>query len=118
MVLSAQSNELEQDFSAKYPDFPQKARFSANHGNTLENSKVHPIRRLVRWTETYTRNVPIFFTTRRFGGVGAPKGRKKVPYHIFPQIKRKLCFWRKITSRVLRKNMVGSVTLLAWRQPL
>jgi hypothetical protein len=30
------------------------------------------------------------------GGVGAPEGREKVPDHIFPQIKKKLCFWQKI----------------------
>jgi hypothetical protein len=34
--------------------------------------------------------------TRRFGGLGAPEGREKVPDHVFPQIKKTLCFWRKI----------------------
>jgi hypothetical protein len=41
------------------------------------------------------------------GGVGAPEGREKVPDHIFPQIKKKLCFWRKImeSTEFFRKNV-------------
>ncbi len=35
-------------------------------------------------------------TTQRFGCVGALESSKKVPDHIFLQIKEKLCFWRKI----------------------
>ena len=84
------------------------------HRNTPENSKVHPIRRRVRRTETYPILETFLFliTTRRFGGVGAPEGREKVPDHIFLEIKKmlvsggmlwnqpnfsaKLCFWRKI----------------------
>ncbi len=64
------------------------------HRNTLENSKVHPIRRLARRTETYPilEKFLFLFTTRRFGGVGALEGREKVPYHIFQQIKKKTLF--------------------------
>jgi hypothetical protein len=43
----------------------------------------------------YPRNVPILFTTRRFGGVGAPEGRKKCLTTFFCKLK-KMCFWRKI----------------------
>jgi hypothetical protein len=41
------------------------------------------------------------------GGVGAPEGREKVPDHIFPQIKKKMCFWRKImeSTEFFRKNV-------------
>ncbi len=43
-----------QDFPAKSPDFSAKRKmFPQIHRNTLENSKVHPIRRLARRTETY-----------------------------------------------------------------
>ena len=64
------------------------------HRNTLENSKVHPIRRLARRTETYLILETFLFliTTRRFGGVGAPEGSEKVPDHIFPQIKKYFVF--------------------------
>jgi hypothetical protein len=88
-----------QDFSAKCPDFSAKRKiFLQIHRNTLENSKVHPIRRLACRTETYPilETLLFLFSTRRFGGVGAPGGREKVPDHIFLQIKKKLCFWRKI----------------------
>jgi hypothetical protein len=42
------------------------------------------------------RPILCLFTTRKFGGVGAPEGSEKVPDHIFLQIKETLCFWRKI----------------------
>jgi hypothetical protein len=69
-----------QDFSGKSPDFSAKRRiFLQIHRNTPENSKVHPIRCRVRRTETYPILETFLFliTTRRFGGVGAPEGRKK-----------------------------------------
>ncbi len=63
---------------------------------------------------SYPRNVLILNTTRRFGGFGAPEGRKKVPDHLFLQIKKncvcggrlwnqpdfsaKMCFRWKITE--------------------
>ncbi len=49
------------------------------HRNKLESSKVHPIRRRVRRTETYPILETFIFliTTRRFGGVGAPEVREK-----------------------------------------
>ncbi len=108
-----------------YRIFLQKPYFSAKrkiflqiHRNTLENSKVHPILRLARRTETYPilETFLFLFSTQRFGGVqvGAPEGREKVPDHIFPQIKNscvsggrlwnqpnfsaKLCFWLKIVD--------------------
>jgi hypothetical protein len=98
------------DFSAKSSHFSAKRKiFPQNHRNTPENSKVHPIRRHVRRTETYPilETFLFLFTTRRFGGVGAPEGREKVPDQIFPQIKKKLCFWRKImeSTRFFRKNV-------------
>jgi hypothetical protein len=105
------------DFSAKSRDFSAKRKiFPQIHRNTLENSKVHPIRRRVRRTETYPilETFLFLFTTRRFGGVGAPEGREKVPDHIFLEIKKsfvsggrlwnlpdfsaKMYFWRKITD--------------------
>ena len=88
------------------PDFPAKSsHFSAKrkifpqiHRNTLEYSKVHPIRRRARRTETYPilETFLFLFTTRRFGGVGAPEGREKVPDQMFPQIKKSSCFWRNV----------------------
>jgi hypothetical protein len=87
------------DFSGKSPDFSAKRRiFLQIHRNTPENSKVHPIRRRVRRTETYPILETFLFliTTRRFGGVGAPEGREKVPDHIFLEIKKKTCFWRNV----------------------
>ncbi len=101
-------------FSGKGPDFSAKRRiFLQIHRNTLENSKVHPIRRRVRRTETdpILETFLFLITARRFGGVGAPEGREKVPDHIFlevcncvsggrlwnqPYFSAKLCFWRKI----------------------
>ena len=80
------------DFSAKSPHFSAKRKiFPQNDRNTPENSKVHPIRRSVRRTETYPilETFLFLFTIRRFGGVGAPEGREKVPDHIFPQNKKK-----------------------------
>jgi hypothetical protein len=79
------------DFSGKSPDFSAKRRiFLQIHRNTPENSKVHPIRRRVRRTETYPILETFLFliTTRRFGGVGAPEGREKVPDHIFHKLKK------------------------------
>jgi hypothetical protein len=87
------------DFSAKKPHFSAKRKiFLQIHRNTLENSKVHPIRRRLRRTETYPilETFLFLFTTRKFGGVGAPEGCENVPDHIFLQIKQTLCFWRKI----------------------
>ncbi len=78
------------EFSAKSPYFSAKSKiFPQIHRNTLENSKVHPIRRRARRTETYPilETFLVLFTTRRFGDVGAPEGREKVPDHMFPQIK-------------------------------
>ncbi len=51
---------------------------------------VHPIRRLARRTETYPNLETFLFliTTRRFGSVGAPEGREKVPDYIFLQNKK------------------------------
>jgi hypothetical protein len=44
---------LIQNFPAKSPDFSAKRKiFPLIHQNTLENTKVHPIRRLERRTET------------------------------------------------------------------
>ena len=83
------------DFSAKSSHFSAKRKiFPQIHRNTPENSKVHPIRRLARRTETYPILETFLFliTTRRFGGVGAPEGREKVPDHIFPQNKKKSKF--------------------------
>jgi hypothetical protein len=56
----------------------------------LENTKVHPIRRIARRTENYPILETFLFliTTLRFGGVGAPEGRKKVPDHIFLEFKK------------------------------
>ena len=88
------------DFSAKKQQFSAKHKiFLQIHRNTPENSKVHPIRRLVRRTETYPILETFLFliTTWRFGGVGAPEGCEKVPDHIFRQIKKRPCFWRKNT---------------------
>ncbi len=100
-----QNPRFPRDFPAKRKIFPQI------HRNTLENSKSHPIRRLAHWTETYPilERFLFLFTTRRFGGVGAPEGREKVSAHIFlkkvmflaedygiNRISRKMCFWRKI----------------------
>ncbi len=89
------------DFSGKRPDFSAKRKiFLQIHRNTLETSKVHPIRRLTRRTETYPILETFLFlvNTRRFGSVGAPKGHEKVPDQIFLQNKKSqnLCFWRKI----------------------
>jgi hypothetical protein len=75
------------DFPAKSRDFFRKTQdFPAN---SWKPSKVHPIRRLARRTNTYSilETFLVLFTTRRFGCVGAPEGREKVPDHIFPQIK-------------------------------
>ncbi len=99
------------DFSAKCPDFSAKRKiFLQIHRNTLEHSKVHPIRCVAHRTETYPilEMFLFLFTTRRFGGVGALEGREKVSDHIFLQIKKtcgrlwnqpdfsaKMCFWRK-----------------------
>ncbi len=77
------------DISAPPPDFPAKCRiFLLIHRNKLENSKVHPIRRLVRQTKNYPSLETFLFviTNRRFGAVGAPEGRKKESGHIFLQI--------------------------------
>jgi hypothetical protein len=100
------------DFSAKSPHFSAKRRiFLQIHRNTLENSKVHPIRRHARRTETYPilETFLFLFTTRRFGGVGA---LEKCLTTFFRELKKscvsggrlwnqpdfsaKLCFWRKI----------------------
>ncbi len=80
------------DFSAKRKIFPQI------HRNTLENSQLHQTRRPARQTETHPilETFLFLFTTRRFGSVGAPEGSEKEPDHIFPQIRKQLCFWRKI----------------------
>jgi hypothetical protein len=89
------------DFSAKSPDFSAKRKiFPQILRNTLENSQLHPIRRLARRTEIYPmlETFLFLFTTRRFGGIGAQEGCKKVSDHIFPQIKKRLCFWWKITE--------------------
>jgi hypothetical protein len=78
-------------FFGKSPHFAAKCRiFSLIHENTLENSQVHPILRLVRRTETYPLLEPFLFliTKRRFGGVGAQEGREKVPDHSIQQIKK------------------------------
>ncbi len=102
------------DFSGKGPDFSAKRRiFLQIHRNTLENSKVHSIRRRVRRTETYPILERFLFliNTRRFGGVGAPEGREKVPDHIFLQIKEKTCFWRKIME-----STEFSAKLCFWRK--
>jgi hypothetical protein len=106
-----------QDFPAKSPHFSAKRKiFPQIHRNTPENSKVHPIRRRIRRTETYPILETFLFliTTRRFGGVGAPEGREKVPDHIFPQIKKQMCFWRKIMestefSRKICENGVANL---------
>ena len=102
------------DFSAKSPHFSAKRKiFPQIHRNTPENSKVHPIRRLARRTETYPilETFLFLFTRRRFGGVGAPEGREKVPDHIFPQIKKKMCFWRKIME-----STEFSAKMCFWRE--
>ena len=100
------------DFSAKCRDFSAKRKiFPQIHRNTLENSKVHPIRRLARRTETYPilETFLFLFTTRRFVGVGAPEGREKKPDHIFPQNKKKSKFvflaedYGWMTTRFFRK---------------
>ena len=83
------------DFSGKSPDLSAKCKiFLQIHRNTPESSKVHPIRRRVRRTETYPILETFLFliTTRRFGGVGAPEGREKVTDHIFLEIKKKSKF--------------------------
>jgi hypothetical protein len=88
------------DFSAKSSDFSAKRKiFPQIHRSTLENSKVHPIRRLARRTETYSTLETFLFliTTRRFGGVGALEGSKKcLTTFPPPQIEKQLFFWRKI----------------------
>ncbi len=87
------------DFSGKSRHFSAKRRiFLQIDRNTPENSKVHPIRRRVRRTETYPILETFLFliTTRRFGGVGAPEGSKKVPDHIFLEIKKNAYFWRNV----------------------
>ncbi len=79
------------DFSENGRIFlPKRRIFLQIHRNTLKNSKIHPIRRRVRRTETYPILETFLFliTTRRFGGVGAPEGREKVPDHIFLEIKK------------------------------
>jgi hypothetical protein len=100
------------DVYGKRPDFSAKRKiFLQIHRNTLENSKVHPIRRLARRTETYPilETFLFLFTTRRFVGVGAPEGREKVPDHIFPQNKKKSKFvflaedYGWMTTRFFRK---------------
>ncbi len=81
--------------SAKSPHFSAKRKiFLQIHRNTLKKSKVHPIRRLARRTETYPILEMLLFliTTRRFGGVGAPEGCEKVPDHIFLQNRKKSKF--------------------------
>jgi hypothetical protein len=111
-MTKAAGVRLQQELTSagKRPHFSAKRKiFLQIHRNTPENSKVHPIRRLVRRTETYPILETFLFliTTRRFGGVGAPEGREKVPDQIFPQIKKKLCFWRKImeSTEFFRKNV-------------
>ncbi len=78
-------------FSEKRPDFSAKCKiFGQIHRNVLKKSKVHPTRHLTRRTETYPilETFLFLFTTRRFGGVGAPEGRDQMPDHNFLQIKK------------------------------
>jgi hypothetical protein len=105
------------DLSGKRPHFSAKRKiFLQIHRNTLENSKVHLIRRLARRTYTYPILETFLFliTSQRFGSVAALEGRENVPDHIFLEIKKScisggrlwnqpdfsanLCFWRKITD--------------------
>jgi hypothetical protein len=100
------------DFSGKRPHFSAKRKiFLQIHRNTPENSKVHPIRRLARRTETYPNLETFLFliTTRRFGGVGAPERSEKVPDHIFLQIKRKFVFLAEDygTNQIFLQNCVS-----------
>ncbi len=67
-------------FFCQKPGFSAKRKiFLQIHRNTLEISKVDPIRRLARRAETYPilETFLFLFTTRRFGGVVAPEGREK-----------------------------------------
>jgi hypothetical protein len=110
-------------FFRKKPGFSRKMQdFSAIHRNTLENSKVHPIRRLARRTEIYPilETFLFLFTRWRFGGVGAPEGREKAPDHIFPQNKKKSKFvflaedygWMTTGfSRKIRENGAANLRL-------
>ncbi len=98
-VASAVRNGIDTGISGKNRIFLQNSKmFLQIHRNTLENSKVHLIRRRARRTETYPILETFLFliTTRRFGGVGAPEGSEKVPDHIFLEIKKTLCFWWKV----------------------
>ena len=111
-MLRKNSTVLIPDFSKKSPDFSAKRKiFLQIHRNTPENSKVHPIRRRVRRTETYPILETFLFliTTRRFGGVGAPEGREKVPDHIFLEIKKKCVFLAESygINRIFLQNCVS-----------
>ncbi len=89
------SSGVHTGFSCKKTTFSAKHKiFLQIHRDKLENSKVHPIQRLARRTETYPILETFLFliTTRRSGAL---EGREKVPDHIFLQIKKKLCFWWK-----------------------
>ncbi len=91
-----ESTRIDTGFSGKLPDFSAKRKiFLQIHQNTPEKFKVHPIRRLARRTETYPILETFLFliTTRRFGSVGAPEGRKKMPDYIFLQNKKSHFFF-------------------------
>ena len=80
--------------------------FLSPRQNTPELSKCSPIRRVVRRSGDYTtlKTFLQYFYLQRFGGVGAPDGRQKVPdisYHIFLSFNFCVCPARMDEGRTL-----------------